>query len=457
MSHQTGPLHDNNTVEDALFPAGRQSPQTYVRDVAVEGTSGRGDLGPAIRREFNVPIRLTHQPALSPTNRAPISTVVVSSPQEREPFLPRFVDSPDSEKSGGVGPSRPQSGTPKDKLALVKVMPEHLQDGNTSPLVRTGWRDKLHRYTNVKNLLAREGLAEFLGSFILIIFGNGAVAEVVLSKKVGPVNDFFSINIAYGLAVAFGVYVAGGVSGGHLNPAVTLAMACLGRLKWRKVPIYFLAQYLGCFVASAVLYCIYYDALNMHDGGIRITNTSNENVTAGIFASYPQEHVSWQNGLVDQIFATSFLLIGIMALTDERNMAPHKGVVPILVGLLVTAIGLSYGYNCGYPINPARDLGPRIFTAIAGWGVEPFSFRNHNWFWIPVIGPHLGGLLGVAIYQLFIGNQWPVLQRTGIELQVVRRGNANDEYELVKSSHVRSGVDVTVPVSLSTKEAQHLL
>ncbi|OQV21572.1 Aquaporin-10 [Hypsibius exemplaris] len=445
----------------------RAPTETFVRD----GTEGEGaGSGTASRSsEREIPIRLTHQPASESARQGrPIPTVVTSPlysshQQEREPFLPqRLLDSPnfavDTTNNNNNNNPHPRSvsATPSpsklDKEAMADQHPDEVIAG------RAGWRNKLARATRFPNALVREGLAEFLGSAILIIFGNGAVAEVVLSTKGkgGPVNDFFSINIAYGLAVAFGVYIAGGVSGGHLNPAVSLAMACLGKIQWRKVPVYFLAQYLGCFVGSFIIWAIYYDALFEHDGGIRITDPAHINATAGIFASYPQHYLSWSNGLVDQIFATSFLLIGILALTDERNTAPPKGVVPILVGLLVTAIGLSYGYNCGYPINPARDLGPRIFTSIAGWGLAPFNFRSHGWFWIPVVGPHLGALLGVAIYQLFIGNQWPALQRTGIELQVVRKGGANDEYELVKSSHLRHG-DVTVPVSLSTKDGQRLL
>lgn len=387
---------------------------------------------------------------LGPCSARQVRTPVViypSSPAEREPFLPLRSTTPAVADFERDFPPRSTSSTqPRNNLTLVRDM----TDTDVDLPDRAGWRYKLSRYTHVSNPLLREGLAEFLGSFILIIFGNGAVAEVVLSTKAGAVNNFFSINIAYGLAVAFGVYIAGGVSGGHLNPAVSLAMAFLGKLQWRKVGIYFLAQYLGCFVASAVLYAIYADAFYQHDGGYRVTNPAHPNATAGIFASYPQEYLTWGGGLVDQIFATSFLMIGILALTDERNTAPAKGVTPILIGLLVTVIGLSYGYNCGFPINPARDLGPRLFTLIGGWGLEPFSFRNHNWFWIPVIGPHLGALLGAAVYQLFVGNQWPPLQRSGIELQVVRK-NGLDEYELVKSRDIRSS-DLTVPVAISTKD-----
>ncbi|OQV13434.1 Aquaporin-9 [Hypsibius exemplaris] len=263
---------------------------------------------------------------------------------------------------------------------------------------------QMSRWTRVESTLAREALAEFLGSFILIMIGNGSIAEVVLSS--GKANNFFSTNIGYGLAVMFGIYVAGGVSGGHINPAVSLAWCCLGRLQWRRLPTYVLAQYLGCLCGSAILFAIYHDALDAFDGGFRVTDPIYGNATAQIWASYPQPHVTWQNGLVDQIFATSFLMIGILAVCDEKNLRPPKGAIPAIIGLLVMVIGMSYGFNCGYPINPARDLSPRIFTAMAGWGSAPFSHRDYNWFWVPVVGPHIGALLGALIYQFFIGNNW---------------------------------------------------
>ncbi|GAU88236.1 AQP6 [Ramazzottius varieornatus] len=299
-----------------------------------------------------------------------------------------------------------------------------------------------------KNQYVREFLAEFLGTFILIIFGNGAVAQFVLSSKnpsTGPVSNFFAINIAYGLAVAFGVYVAGGVSGGHLNPAVSLAMCLLRKLKWRKLPVYMAAQYLGAWTASACILMIYYDALVHHE---RNTNTSRELDTAGIFASYPQSFLTWQNGLADQIFGTMLLMLGILALTDERNSNPHKGIVPILVGLLIAAIGLSFGYNCGYPINPARDLGPRIFTAMAGWGSKTFSVNNYNWFWIPVIGPHIGALIGAVVYNFFIAKHWPG-----------RQASARDQPTIVHTIHATPasppGSSTYQPLKTSSSSYSH--
>ncbi|WAQ99001.1 AQP10-like protein [Mya arenaria] len=251
----------------------------------------------------------------------------------------------------------------------------------------------------VHNDLAREALAEFLGTFILLSFGDGSVAQMLLSQ--GELGSALSIHLSWGLGVMMGVFVAGGVSGAHLNPAVTGAMACLGRLPWRKAPVYMLAQYLGAFIAAACVYLVYYDALAHYDGGVRDLSS------AGIFATYPQTYVTSWNCFGDQIFGTALLLIGILAITDPDNMAPSKAMTALCVGLLVVAIGMTFGLNCGYAINPARDLGPRIFTAIGGWGLEPFNVRNYNYFWIPVVATHLGAIIGSLVYQLCVGFHWP--------------------------------------------------
>ncbi|KAK3608180.1 hypothetical protein CHS0354_034135 [Potamilus streckersoni] len=255
----------------------------------------------------------------------------------------------------------------------------------------------------IRSQLSREALAEFLGTFVVLVFGTASVAQSVLSSA--NLGTSLSIHFSWGIGVMMGVYVSGGVSGGHLNPAVTLALSCLGRFPWKKVPVYMLAQYLGSFVASACVYLVYMDALNNFDGGKRLVD--GEKATAGIWSTYPQSYVSTYNAFGDQIFGTAMLLVCVLAITDERNMNPPKGLVPVIIGLLVIAIGMTLGLNCGYPINPARDLAPRIFTAIAGWGDAPFKFRDYNWFWVPIVGPLLGAILGAFLYQLCVGFHWP--------------------------------------------------
>jgi len=243
----------------------------------------------------------------------------------------------------------------------------------------------------------REAVAEFWSTFILLIFGVGSVAQMVLSGwKFG---NFFSVNFSWGMGVTMGCYWAGGISGAHMNPAVTLAFAVVRRLPWRKVPVYWAAQMLGAFVASACVYGVYYDALNAFDGGVR--QILGPKGTAGIWATYPQSYLSIGNGFGDQLLGTALLVGSVFAIIDQKNNSPDKGVVPVMIGLLVFVIGATFGFNCGYAINPARDLGPRLFTAMAGWGGDVFTAGN-NWSWVPVIGCLLGGVLGALVYVGFI-------------------------------------------------------
>jgi len=249
---------------------------------------------------------------------------------------------------------------------------------------------------------AREAAAEFLGTFILIVFGAGVVAQVVLSGEKN--GGYLSINLAWGLAVTLAVYVAGTVSGGQLNPAVTLAAAVHRGFPWRKVPAYVAAQVAGAFSAAAVVWFTYREAFDAFDGGVR--QVSGAQGTAGIFATYPQPFLSIAGGFVDQVVGTALLMLVIFALTDRQNLAPESTLTPVLVGALVVVLGMTFGFNAGYAINPARDLGPRLFTAVAGWGTDVFRAGN-NWWWVPIVAPCLGAVLGGWVYDLFITRHHP--------------------------------------------------
>src|SRR6478752_7911181 len=251
----------------------------------------------------------------------------------------------------------------------------------------------------MSNALSRELLAEFLGTFILIVFGVGVVAQVVLSK--GAAGSALSINIAWGLAVTMGCYVSAGVTGAHLNPAVTLALAVHRRFPWTKVAPYSFAQIAGAFVASAVVFVTYHEALNAFDGGVR--QVLGEQGTAGIWATYPRPFLSTMGGFVDQVVGTALLVAVIFGITDSRNSPAPAGLAPVVVGLLVVLIGATFGFNAGYAINPARDFGPRLFTFIAGWGGDVFRAGN-AWWWVPIVAPSLGGILGGWMYDVFVGH-----------------------------------------------------
>jgi len=232
-------------------------------------------------------------------------------------------------------------------------------------------------------------------------FGTAVVAQVVLGG--GDNGDYLSINLGWGLAVTLGVYAAGGVSGAHLNPAVTLTLAVFRGFPWNKVLPFIAVQFVAAFLASALIYATYYEAINDFDGGHRQVDTDDgPQPTAGIWVTSPQPFLSNVPGaLVDQIVGTGLLLLMIFALGDQKNLAPPENLAPILVGGTVFMIGMTFGLNCGYAINPARDLGPRLFLALAGWGSRVFT-ANDYYFWVPVVGPCLGGLIGGCVYDRLI-------------------------------------------------------
>jgi MIP family channel proteins len=249
----------------------------------------------------------------------------------------------------------------------------------------------------------REMLAEFFGTFILIVFGVGVVAQVVLSRNTA--GTYLSINVAWGMAVMMGCYVSAGVTGAHLNPAVTLALAVHRKFPWEKVLPYSVAQMAGAFVASAVVYLTYREALTAFDGGVR--QVIGPQGTAGIWATYPQPFLSTLGGAIDQVVGTALLVAVIFGITDSRNSPAPAGLAPVVVGLLVVLIGATYGFNSGYAINPARDFGPRLFTFVAGWGGEVFRAGN-SWWWVPIVAPCIGGIAGGWLYDACVGHRFPV-------------------------------------------------
>jgi glycerol uptake facilitator protein len=238
-----------------------------------------------------------------------------------------------------------------------------------------------------------ELIAEFAGTLILILFGNGVVAMVVLFGTGVPgeiVNGgFTNITFAWGLGVTMGCYVAGRISGAHLNPAVTLSLAVFRDFPWRKVAPYTVAQTLGAFCAAALVYWNYLPAFQAAD--------PNLDHTAGIFTTFPKFPAVPFAGLLDQTIGTALLLFLVLAITDDRNQPPRANLTPVLVGAIVVAIGMSFGGLHGYAINPARDFGPRLFTVLAGFKNNGLTDGSMA-FWVPIVGPILGGLIGSAAY-----------------------------------------------------------
>jgi glycerol uptake facilitator protein len=235
--------------------------------------------------------------------------------------------------------------------------------------------------------------AEFFGTLILILFGNGVVAMVVLFGHGVPgeiVNGgFTNINFAFGIGVTMGCYVAGRISGAHLNPAVTVAVAAFRGFPWRKVIPYIVAQTTGAFIAAAIVYWNYRPQFLMVD--------PNLDHTAGVFTTFPAFPQILSAGLLDQTIGTAILLFLIFAIIDDRNQPPQANLTPILIGVIVVGIGMSFGGMHGYAINPARDFGPRLFTVVAGFKNNGLTDGGYV-FWVPIVGPLLGGLIGAAAY-----------------------------------------------------------
>ncbi|NXX86719.1 AQP7 protein, partial [Urocolius indicus] len=229
------------------------------------------------------------------------------------------------------------------------------------------------------------------------VLGLSSVAQVKFGK--GELGQHLSITLGFGIGVTLGIHAAGGISGAHLNAAITLTHCILGNLPWKKFPAYVLGQFLGSFMAAATVFALYYDALyDYTKGNLTVTGPT---ATASIFATYPAPHISFVGAFFTEVLATAMLLLGILIISDEKNNAALKGLQPLLTGILVVGIGMGMGMNTGYAINPSRDLPPRVFTAIAGWGMDVFRAGNH-WWWIPLTAPVLGSLAGVLIYKLFI-------------------------------------------------------
>lgn len=236
--------------------------------------------------------------------------------------------------------------------------------------------------------------AELIGTMILILFGAGVVAGVSLHKSKALGGGWMVVTYAWGLAVAMAAYIVGGVSGAHLNPALTLALATIGDFPWKDVPAYILAQVIGAFLGAVLVYFLFLP----HWKG-----TKDSTAKLGVFATIPAINHPLSN-VISEMIGTFVLVLGILAL-GTNEIAP--GLNPFLVGMLIVVIGLSLGAPTGYAINPARDLGPRLAHAvlpIPGKGASNWAYA-----WVPIVGPIIGGIFGALFFkQLFRGENSPL-------------------------------------------------
>lgn len=240
-------------------------------------------------------------------------------------------------------------------------------------------------------------LAEFLGTLLLILFGDGVVANVCLKRSKGYESGWIVIATGWGLAVAMSIYAVGRISGAHINPAVTVGLASIGAFPWQQVPGYTLAQLMGAFSGGVLVWLSYLPHWEL---------TEDPAAKLGVFSTIPQVR-KYPSNFLTELIGTAVLVFGVLAIGDnaQQLQAPEGldlsvvfsgAIQPLLVGFLVWAIGLSLGGPTGYAINPARDLGPRLAHAllpIAGKGDSDWGYA-----WVPVVAPLVGGILGAVAY-----------------------------------------------------------
>jgi glycerol uptake facilitator protein len=293
-------------------------------------------------------------------------------------------------------------------------------------------------------------VSEFFGTFVLIAFGDGVVAMAVAALNqsgrgtqiFAASGDWLIITFGWMLAVTFAIYVAGGISGAHINPAITLAFALRRGFPWSKVPGYWAAQIVGAFAGAALVYAVYKGAIDSFERANNIDRGAANSVpTYSIFATFPAPYLhNWVGPFVDEVVGTAFLAGFVFALVDEFNQPPRANLAPLIIGFVVLAIGISFGANSGYAINPARDFGPRLFAGVAGYGsvAMPGDYGNVNtYFWIPIVGPLLGAAIGAFLYDLVIRDTLmgrgippsPGIEERGGETVIEEGGRATPEEE----------------------------
>lgn len=261
----------------------------------------------------------------------------------------------------------------------------------------------------------REPFAEFLGCFMLMTFGNGINCQVTVSKLYNPdqaKGDYLSISFGWGVGVAMGVWVAGGISGGMINPAVTIALATFRKFPWKKVPIYIIAQILGCFCGSLCIYGLYVNP-------IRVVDPNQTETTASLFTTYPAEFLrqpsTRMSAFYNEFFASGILLIVILAIGDSSNTPPPDGLAPLVLLWLVWGLGACLGWQTAYAVNPARDLGPRLMLYVVGYSPKIlWTFNAWYWIWTPILATISGALMGCTIYDTlcYTGGDSPINKKS---------------------------------------------
>ncbi|KAJ1909413.1 glycerol channel [Tieghemiomyces parasiticus] len=243
----------------------------------------------------------------------------------------------------------------------------------------------------------REYLAELLGTYVMVLLGLGVIFTSALNAD-AKYQAWVLISLAWALAIMTGLFISQGVSGGHLNPAVTLAFAVWRKFPWRKVPGYWFAQLLGAFTAAGTLHLLFLQSLNAYSGSRR--DVTGPYATAGLFVTFPIDIINIGTAFLSESLSTAILVIVVFGVTDRHNVPP-VGWGPLALGLTVAGLLMSLAFQAGGALNPARDLGPRLYLLAAGYGVETFQAHSH-YFYVPVVAPCVGAVIGGFVYDLLI-------------------------------------------------------
>ncbi|KAJ3857127.1 major intrinsic protein superfamily membrane channel protein [Lentinula lateritia] len=293
---------------------------------------------------------------------------------------------------------------------------------------------RLGRYGN----FVQPYVAEFAGTMLLVIFGIGANCQVSLSHNqnvsAASKGGYTSVGFGFAVGISLGVWVSASRSGGHINPAVTIALATFRKFPWKMVPGivhsrrgamvgsfdtgYIFSQLLGGFIGAALIYANYYHAINIFEGGSGIRTL----LTAGNFGTYPLDYMTNVSAFFSEFLGTALLVFIVFAATDPRNAIP-SAAIPFVLFTVLLGIALCLGMETGFAVNPARDLGPRLLTSIVGYGGAVYSFRHQYWLWGGILAPILGGVTGACFYDLLFidsGRFRNVLDR---KEAAVRNGN----------------------------------
>ncbi|MEE4787070.1 MIP/aquaporin family protein [Pseudomonas alliivorans] len=254
--------------------------------------------------------------------------------------------------------------------------------------------------------LSAQCTAEFLGTALMIFFGTGCVAAL---KVAGASFGLWEICIIWGMAVSMGIYLSAGISGAHLNPAVSIALSMFAGFEKRKLPFYIASQIAGAFCGAGLVYLLYVSLFFDFEHAHHIIRGTEQSLDlASVFSTYPNPAISVGQAFLVEMVITTILMGVIMALGDDNNGLPRGALAPLLIGLLVAVIGSAMGPLTGFAMNPARDFGPKMMTFIAGWGEIAFTGgRDIPYFLVPIFAPILGACLGAAGYRVLIGRHLP--------------------------------------------------